>query len=88
MLTSAAPSTSNINGRLRCHHHLKAEEVMRSARLKSWGESCGCIGLVASAWRGWNASNRSVTHEKARREAGQFTDIAIKVWLRGQDLNL
>jgi hypothetical protein len=43
---------------------------------------------MASAWRGWNAAGRFVTHEKARREAGQFTDIAIKVWLRGQDLNL
>jgi hypothetical protein len=29
MLTPAAPSTSNINGRLRCRRHLKAEEVMR-----------------------------------------------------------
>jgi hypothetical protein len=29
MLTPVAPSNSNINGRLRCRRHLKAEEVMR-----------------------------------------------------------
>ena len=29
MLTPVAPSTSNINDRLQCRRHLKAEEVMR-----------------------------------------------------------
>jgi hypothetical protein len=29
MLTPVVPSTSNINGRLQCRRHLKAEEVMR-----------------------------------------------------------
>jgi hypothetical protein len=29
MLTPVAPSTSNINDRLHCRRHLKAEEVMR-----------------------------------------------------------
>jgi hypothetical protein len=28
------------------------------------------------------------TNEKARQPAGHLTDITIKVWLRGQDLNL
>jgi hypothetical protein len=28
MLTSVAPSTSNINDRLQCRRHLKAEEVI------------------------------------------------------------
>jgi hypothetical protein len=29
MVTPAAPSTSNINDRLQCRRHLKAEEVMQ-----------------------------------------------------------
>jgi hypothetical protein len=34
------------------------------------------------------ASEDPGSNEKARLSAGYLTDIAIKVWLRGQDLNL
>jgi hypothetical protein len=38
MLTSTAPSTSNINGRLRCHRHLGLARQSRIAPHNGWND--------------------------------------------------
>ena len=47
MLTPVAPSTSNINDRLQCRRHLKAED----ARVASYGLASHPILSRRSLWR-------------------------------------
>ncbi len=71
MLTSAAPSTSNINGRLRCHRHLG---LARQSRIAPHGTLTALQSLIRPP-----LNDQSARIEDRSKAMGEINEVVAAI---------